>query len=92
MKYYVIYQYVGETGRQRYHVKYDWIRFDSLDAKHALEKFWNYNSDSGTYFHTNREHKKDFKILDVKTFSDTEEESNFRRKYWEEVDPCGFQD
>lgn len=80
-KYFVIYQYVGKDEEDDYHThSYDWVAYRCVDERHALERFWNY--EEGGYYFNHREHKKDFKILEVKSFDSEEEEEKFKSDYW----------
>ena len=85
MNYFVVYQYVGKREREDYHCDYyDWVRLrDCRDMRHALVRFWNFEECG--YFNYHREHKKDFKIIDIKTFDNLEDEQTFMDLYWNGV-------
>lgn len=91
MKYYVVYQYVGEHDKNDYHVEYDWACFSSQkcrDKKHAFQMFW-LKKENG-YYNAHYEHKRDFKIIDVKALNE-EEAICFRNDYWQNIARLGYQ-
>lgn len=84
--YYVIYKFVGsdsDCSDGHYHEDFfDWVRFGNCpDVHHALERFWRYE-EGGTDYYIHRDHKKDFKILDIRRFETEDEIHNFVTSYW----------
>ena len=94
MIYYVIYKFVGsrdDCDAGNYHGNFfDWVRFSECpDVHHALERFWRHE-ESGTDYYNHRDHKRDFKILDIRQFETEEERHNFVTSYWTGKDIYGY--
>lgn len=84
----VIFKYVGSnpTAKEVFHInKYDWTIFPAQSDQKAYESFLNSDRYSFAIDGKVIEHKKDFKVLEVRKFNSSEEEENFKNKYWEEL-------